>query len=427
MKYCKGCNQTKALTEFSKHCRMPDGLASRCKVCTNAYFRKYRQNNREKENARLRKYRKNNPEKVRAIVRKSIKRPENKKKRNARKRERYRTDPQFRIECCLRARLRRALKGKNKSASTMTLVGCSISHLKNHLEKQFLPGMTWENQGKWHIDHMMPCVSFDLSDPEQQRRCFHYTNLQPLWGTENIRKRDKVIYNREWTGTQWIKSEEEKYKSTQKSLQMAIVFKSNSKAPYFLLSNFYGGSEFTYMSMRTNNPTLQALYISLRDNMDYKTFKSYRERLMRKKIYKEGKKDHYMKTYNGKQYYGFGVIAKLISACWKTSMTKRLEIVNDIAQERGLIGVIKKDDFLMGTDEQNKQFMKSALGVKFAKEPYRTVLLGTGSNNVYERQGNRGKSLWAGEDGWLGLLLMQIRDELQGATLGKRKRPQLKF
>ena len=210
---------------------------------------------------------------------------------------------------------------------------------------------------------------------------------------------------------------------------MAVVFKSNSKAPYFLLSNFYGGSEFTYMSMRTKNPTLQALYISLRDNMDYETFKSYRERLMRKKIYKEGKKDHYVKMYNDKQYYGFGVIAKLISACFKPTMTKRLEVVNQIAQERGLTGDIKQGDFLMGDDEQNKQFMKTALRVKFASEPYRTVLLGTGSNKLYERQGNRGKSLWAGEDGWLGLLLMQIRDELQaeGATLGKRKRLQLKF
>ena len=250
-----------------------------------------------------------------------------------------------------------------------------------------------------------------------------------MWGTENISKSDKVIYNRKWTGTQWVNSEEEKYNSNKKSLQMDVVFKSNSKEPYFLLSNFYGGSEFTYMSMRTKNLSLRALYISLRDNMDYETFKLYRERLMRKKIYKEGKKDHYMKTYNGKVYYGFGVIAKLISACFKPTMTKRLEVVNQIAQERGLTGDIKQGDFLKRTDEQNKQFMKIALRVKFASEPYRTVLLDTGSNKLYERQGNRGKSLWAGEDGWLGLLLMQIRDELQaeGATLGKRKRPQLKF
>ena len=427
MKTCTKCNQSKALTEFSKDSGKRDGLTSRCKVCRNAQTKKYRKNNPEKYNASNKKWRENNLEKHRASKRKSRRRPEAKKRRNARIKERRKTDLQYRLANNLRSRIWHALKGKTKSARTMKLVGCSIPHLIDHLKKQFQPEMTWENQGTWHIDHMMPCASFDLSDPEQQRRCFHYTNLQPMWGKENIIKRDKVIYNREWTGTQWVNSEEEKYNSNKKSLQMAIVFKSNSKAPYFLLSNFYGGSEFTYMSMRTNNPTLQALYISLRDNMDYKTFKSYRERLMRKKIYKEGKKDHYMKMYDGKQYYGFGVIAKLISACFKPTMTKRLEVVNQIAQERGLTGDIKQGDFVKGTDEQNKQFMKIALRLKFAKEPYRTVLLGTGNKKVFERQGNRGKSLWAGEDGWLGLLLMQIRDELQGATLGKRKRLQLKF
>tara|TARA_B110000008_G_scaffold38943_1_gene35716 strand:+ start:979 stop:1551 length:573 start_codon:yes stop_codon:yes gene_type:complete len=170
----------------------------------NARRRKWTQNNREKERARVRKYYQNNPEKKRAYDRKSRQRPEYKKRVNARYRERYRTDPQFRIECCLRSRLRSALKGKKKSASTMKLVGCSISHLKEHLEKQFIPGMTWENQGKWHVDHMMPCASFDLSDPEQQRRCFHYTNLQPLWGKENQSKGDTILYNRVWNGNQWI-------------------------------------------------------------------------------------------------------------------------------------------------------------------------------------------------------------------------------
>ena len=82
---------------------------------------------------------------------------------------------------------------------------------------------------------------------------------------------------------------------------------------------------------------------------------------------------------------------------------EKVEVVNEIAKERGLTGDIKQEDFLMGTDEQNKQFMKTALRLKFASEPYRTVLLDTGTNKVYERQGNRGKSLWAGEEGWLGL------------------------
>jgi len=215
-KYCKGCNQTKALTEFSKSGGRRDGLQTRCKVCRkntrqnyrkkeNARARKHYQNNPEKRRASKRKYRKNNREKERASQRKRNKRPETKKRVNARRRERRKTDPPFRILCNLRCRLWHALKGKNKSARTMKLVGCSIPHLMDHLEKQFLPGMTWENYGPvWHVDHMMPCDSFDLSDPEQQRRSFHYTNLQPLWGPENMSKGDTILYNRVWNGTRWI-------------------------------------------------------------------------------------------------------------------------------------------------------------------------------------------------------------------------------
>ncbi len=86
--------------------------------------------------------------------------------------------------------IRRAI-GK-KSASTMELVGCDIEQLMAHLESLFLPGMTWLNYGlgndRWHCDHIRPCVSFDLADPAQQRECFHFRNLQPLWQPDNLRK-----------------------------------------------------------------------------------------------------------------------------------------------------------------------------------------------------------------------------------------------
>ena len=219
MKTCTKCNQTKALTEFYKRSDARDGLQTRCKVCKKALDMKYYkangnkvrarvrkryENNPEKVNANNKKWQQNNREKVNAKTRKRNKRPEVKKRRNARRRERRKTDPQYRIECNLRTRIWKALKGKNKSARTMKLVGCSIPHLMDHMEKQFQPGMTWENQGKWHVDHMMPCASFDLMDPEQQRRCFHYTNLQPMWGKENMSKNEKIIYNREWNGFRWI-------------------------------------------------------------------------------------------------------------------------------------------------------------------------------------------------------------------------------
>jgi len=70
----------------------------------------------------------------------------------------------------------------------MKLVGCSIDFLKQHLENKFKPGMSWKNYGKWHIDHIRPCASFDLRKPAEQKKCFHYSNLQPLWAKENLVK-----------------------------------------------------------------------------------------------------------------------------------------------------------------------------------------------------------------------------------------------
>lgn len=73
----------------------------------------------------------------------------------------------------------------------MELLGCPLDVAKNHIEKQFKDGMTWDNHGEWHIDHIKPCASYDLNIPEEQKKCFHYTNLQPLWANENLSKSDK--------------------------------------------------------------------------------------------------------------------------------------------------------------------------------------------------------------------------------------------
>lgn len=95
----------------------------------------------------------------------------------------------------LRSRLRSVIKSKGRIAvaSARDLCGCTISELMLHLQNQFKKGMHWNNYGKWHIDHIRPCASFDLTDPEQQRQCFHYTNLQPLWARENIQKGARLI------------------------------------------------------------------------------------------------------------------------------------------------------------------------------------------------------------------------------------------
>jgi len=81
--------------------------------------------------------------------------------------------------------------GTFKSDKTMNLVGCSVAELMAHIQKQFKPGMAWNNRHLWEIDHIRPCSSFDLLDPEQQRQCFRFTNLQPLWKPENRIKSDK--------------------------------------------------------------------------------------------------------------------------------------------------------------------------------------------------------------------------------------------
>ena len=112
----------------------------------------------------------------------------NKQKIYVRELNRSKTIPSFRMRKSLKSRINSALKGTNKSASTMELIGCSIDKLWNHLESKFESWMTKENYGLWHVDHKIACAKFDLTCPEQQRVCFHYTNLQPMEAIENMRK-----------------------------------------------------------------------------------------------------------------------------------------------------------------------------------------------------------------------------------------------
>ena len=102
-------------------------------------------------------------------------------------RERYRTDVEYRLRQNIRSRIKDTIK-KNKSVPEY--IGCSIEELKAYLESKFQPGMTWDNYGRggWHIDHIRPLSSFNLSDPEQLRLAYHYTNLQPLWAKDNLTK-----------------------------------------------------------------------------------------------------------------------------------------------------------------------------------------------------------------------------------------------
>lgn len=109
-------------------------------------------------------------------------------------RERRKIDSNFRLIESLRGRVLAALGGKSKAARTLKLIGCTIPEWKQWLEFQFVPGMTWENYGPvWHVDHIRPCASFDFTDPEQQKECFHFANTQPLFAIDNLRKGAKYI------------------------------------------------------------------------------------------------------------------------------------------------------------------------------------------------------------------------------------------
>jgi hypothetical protein len=139
------------------------------------------------EKKQLKKYRIKNWEKI-------------KQRQNKYRKNRRNNDVNFKITCCLRWKIWDALKGNSKSFSIIELLGCSIKQLKKHLESQFKPNMTWDNWGRgdkgkgmkeWHIDHIKPCSKFDLSNPEEQKKCFNYKNLQPLWARKNIIKSNK--------------------------------------------------------------------------------------------------------------------------------------------------------------------------------------------------------------------------------------------
>ena len=116
------------------------------------------------------------------------------KARRRREFERREADPHRRAASRLRSCLQQTLKshGGRKAARSEELLGCTVAEARAHLESQFQPGMSWENHGEWHIDHIRPCASFpDLTQLDQQKQCCHYTNLQPLWALDNILKSDK--------------------------------------------------------------------------------------------------------------------------------------------------------------------------------------------------------------------------------------------
>ena len=232
-KVCKNCNETKPLTEYYKRSAAKDGLMYQCKMCKkseNAARRqtdkgkqyeseysgrpdvkarakqwkemnkdsvakshtRYRQNNKESIMERNKQYRQENKDVVAEIQRQYRQRNKEAIRENQKRyiKERRANDTAFRTALNLRARMSDALNGRCKADTTKALLGCTYEEACAYIEAQFTEGMSWDKMGIHgiHIDHIRPCASFDLTDPEQQRECFHYTNLQPLWAEDNLKK-----------------------------------------------------------------------------------------------------------------------------------------------------------------------------------------------------------------------------------------------
>jgi len=160
-----------------------------------ASIRKYRAANNGNDQA----YYLANAEKIKARVREQSKTEHGRKLTSERHAQRKERDENYRIMRKLRSSIGARIKrytGSRKAAKCVELLGCSIEFFRGWIEAQFQTGMTWANHGlhTWHIDHRIPCAEFDLRDPEQQKKCFNYTNLQPLWALDNLHKAAKLIY-----------------------------------------------------------------------------------------------------------------------------------------------------------------------------------------------------------------------------------------
>lgn len=211
--YCKECVRKKTKIYKEKYPSKAKEAIRKWKVTNitsvREYRKKYYQTNMSIEKQASKEYRKQNRQNIakkekeyrdknRTIYLEKKKQyfQKNKHKHAKYVRDRRLYDSSYRLVLSLRDRVRHAINGNNKSAHTLALLGCSVDQLWTHLEKQFTEGMTRDNHGRngWHIDHIIPCSSFDLRDPEQQRKCFHYSNLQPLWADDNIKKSNKIVW-----------------------------------------------------------------------------------------------------------------------------------------------------------------------------------------------------------------------------------------
>lgn len=163
-KHCKKCDTIRPITDFSKDKSKPNCISYTCKHCRKAYQDKYHPEYFQKNKSKRAEYAKN----------------------------RRATDPVYKLKCNIRKLIGNSLfkKGFKKNTKTNIILGCSYEQFIIHLENQFTDGMQWDNYGEWHIDHIIPlATALTESDIITLN---YYTNLQPLWATDNLAKSDKL-------------------------------------------------------------------------------------------------------------------------------------------------------------------------------------------------------------------------------------------
>lgn len=198
MKKCSKCHCEKPLESFYKLKSYHDGHRPDCIECHKKKKLEHYYQHQDEHLARKKLQSINRTEagkkRIRVNALKRYYKDIEKTRENRRQYEnkKMKEDLNYLLKKRLRTRIWAALKGLRKCDCTSSLIGCSIEFFKEYITSKFVDGMSFSNYGEWHIDHIVPCASFDLSSEEQQKKCFHFSNLQPLWAKDNLAKHDKV-------------------------------------------------------------------------------------------------------------------------------------------------------------------------------------------------------------------------------------------
>lgn len=199
MKECKVCKKLQSLDEFHKNNTYKDGRVNTCKVCTNENKRNLWEKNKLLNSTKRSERRKNKLEQYRQaerIRRKSYRENNreivNEKYRNYMKQYRSK-NPHFRMQKRISWIIKSSINSKISTHTIFSKLGYTIQDLIKHLESKFLDGMSWDNYGEWHIDHIIPQSWLPFTDIEDENllKCWCLTNLQPLWAKDNISKGNK--------------------------------------------------------------------------------------------------------------------------------------------------------------------------------------------------------------------------------------------